>query len=91
MSELAVECPICDHVQLETVVEKTTAMCEKCHWPYDVYEDGRIAPSALAHVIGPLSVVDYRRWVWGQRHGHQDCMTLEKWRRTTSGASDPPP
>ena len=51
-------CIFCGHFQNETVKEKTTMVCKKCHRPTECYEDGRTEISPLYYVKGDVEVVN---------------------------------
>lgn len=48
------ECPWCDHITEERVCEKTTSVCQRCEYPCEVYEDGRVEASALMVAVGDV-------------------------------------
>lgn len=45
-------CPACDHIEEQLFDYKTTVACERCHRPYEAYEDGRMEYSALYECVG---------------------------------------
>lgn len=77
MTEIIHECTICSHVQIDVVKDKTTAVCEACRWPVDIYADGRIVTSPLVMCRGDVKTPDIYSCCTGFGGGWQSVASID--------------